>query len=36
VIAAAIGGMGAIALLAAAAPAWRASAIDPMTILRRT
>jgi putative ABC transport system permease protein len=36
VIAAAIGGMGVIALLAAAAPAWRASATDPMTILRRT
>jgi predicted permease len=29
-------GMGLIALLAAAAPAWRASATDPMTILRRS
>jgi putative ABC transport system permease protein len=29
-------GMGAIALIAAAAPAWRAGATDPMTLLRRT
>lgn len=32
----AVAGMGAIALLAAAAPAWRASTTDPMTVLRRT
>ena len=36
VLAAAVTGMAAIALVAAAAPAWRASATDPMTILRRT
>ena len=36
VLAATVGAMAAIALLAAAAPAWRASATDPMTILRRT
>jgi predicted permease len=36
VLGAAVVGMGAIALVAAAAPAWRASATDPMTVLRRT
>ena len=36
VLAAAVTGMGAVALIAAAAPAWRASATDPMTVLRRT
>jgi predicted permease len=35
ILAAAVAGMGAIALIAAAAPAWRASATDPMTVLRR-
>jgi putative ABC transport system permease protein len=36
VLGAAIAGMAVIALLAAAVPAWRASATDPMTILRRS
>ena len=36
VLGVAVAGMGAIALLAAAAPAWRASVTDPMTILRRS
>ena len=36
VLGVAVLGMGAIALIAAAAPAWRASATDPMTLLRRT
>jgi predicted permease len=36
VLALAVAGMGTIALLAAAAPAWRARAADPMTLLRRT
>jgi putative ABC transport system permease protein len=36
IVAVAVGGMSAIALIAAAAPAWRASATDPMTILRRS
>lgn len=32
----AVASMGAIALIAAAAPAWRASVTDPMIVLRRT
>ena len=35
VLALAVAGMGLLALIAAAAPAWRASTTDPMTLLRR-